>query len=169
MQTYAKFLGLGLMAATLGLAGCDKKAESTKAEPTKVEPTKSHDKKGGHADEHAHGKGPNGGVIFDLGKYHAEFTVDHKTAEATLFILGADEKTATAVAAKELTLTTKATKTEAGKAVPPMTIKMLPKDAKDGKSAKFVGTDPGLGNVAEFEGDVVGEIDGKPAQGEFKE
>ncbi len=164
MTKYAKFLGLGLMAATLGLAGCDKKAESTKAEPTK-----SQDKKGGHADEHAHGKGPNGGVIFDLGKYHAEFTVDHKTAEATLFVLGADEKTPTAVAAKELTLTTKATKTAAGKAVPPMTIKMTPKDAKDGKAAKFVGTDPGLDNVADFEGDVTGEINGKPAQGEFKE
>ena len=50
-----------------------------------------------------------------------------------------------------------------------MTIKMLPTDAKDGKAATFVGTDPGLGNVADFEGSLSGLIDGKPSQGEFKE
>ena len=50
-----------------------------------------------------------------------------------------------------------------------MTIKMLPKDATAGKASKFVGTDPGLGNVADFEGTILGEIDGQPSQGEFKE
>jgi hypothetical protein len=30
-------------------------------------------------------------------------------------------------------------------------------------------TYPGLGNVADFEGTVLGEIDGKPSKGEFKE
>jgi hypothetical protein len=126
-------------------------------------------KGGTKEEEHAHGKGPNGGVVFDLGKYHAEFTVDHGKKECTILTLGADEKTPTPVAAKELTLTTKQTKTEDGKVVPPMTIKMLPKDEMDGKATKFVGTDPGLGNVADFEGTVVAEIDGKPSQGEFKE
>ena len=57
----------------------------------------------------------------------------------------------------------------ARKAVEAMTITMLPEDAADGKASKFVGTDPGIGNVADFEGTVSGEIDGKPAQGEFKE
>ncbi len=103
--------------------------------------------------------------MFDLGKYHAEFTVDHDKKECTVLVLGNDEKTPTAVAAKELTVTTKETKTKDGKAVAPMTIKLLPKDEKDGKAAKFVGTDPGLGNVADFEGTVVAEIDGKPSQG----
>ena len=32
----------------------------------------------------------------------------------------------------------------------PMTIKMLPQGEMGGKAAKFVGTDPGLGNVADF-------------------
>jgi len=50
-----------------------------------------------------------------------------------------------------------------------MTIKLLPKVAADGKASKFVGTDPGLGNVADFEGTVIGEIDGRPSQGTFKE
>ena len=56
-----------------------------------------------------------------------------------------------------------------GKVVPPMTIALKPVDAKDGKASKFVGTDPGVGNVADFEGIVLGEIDGKPSKGEFKE
>src|SRR5262249_36825525 len=121
--------------------------------------------KGGHT----HGKGPNGGVVFDLGKYHAEFDVNHKKKECTILILGADEKTPTPIAAKELTLTTKQTKTKEGTIVPPMTIKLLPQDTSGGKATRFVGTDPGLGNEADFEGTVFGEIDGQLAQGEFKE
>lgn len=161
---YAKLLGMGLMVAAFGVTGCgDKKPEPTKAEEKKG---------GGKADDHApHGAGPNGGVVFDLGKYHAEFTVDHPKKECTVLFLSGDEKGATAmpVAAKEFTLTTKETKTKEGKVVPPMTIKLLPADAKDGKASKFVGTDPGIGNVADFEGAVTGEIDGKPSSGEFKE
>jgi hypothetical protein len=45
----------------------------------------------------------------------------------------------------------------------------VPRDEKDGKASKFVGTDPGLGNVADFEGTVIGEIGDKPSQGAFKE
>ncbi|MBM4071157.1 MAG: hypothetical protein FJ271_19810 [Planctomycetes bacterium] len=62
-----------------------------------------------------------------------------------------------------------ATGSDKGKEVAPMTIKLLPKVAADGKASKFVGTDPGLGNVADFEGTVIGEIDGRPSQGTFKE
>jgi hypothetical protein len=50
-----------------------------------------------------------------------------------------------------------------------MTIKMLPKDEADGKASKFVGTEPGLGNIADFDGTVTATIDRKPSQGEFKE
>ena len=32
-----------------------------------------------------------------------------------------------------------------------------------------VGADPGIGNVADFAGTVVGEIEGKPSQGKFAE
>lgn len=118
---------------------------------------------------HTHGQGPNGGVVFDLGKYHGEFTVDHDKHECMVLVLGDDEKTTAPVAASELTVATKETKTKEGKVVPPMTISMKAQDARDGKAAKFVGTDPGLGNVADFEGTVIGEIDGKPSQGDFKE
>lgn len=86
-----------------------------------------------------------------------------------ILTLGVDEKTPTPIAATEFVLNTKETKTADGKVVSPMTITMKPVDAKDGKAMKFVGTDPGIGNVADFAGTVSGEIDGKPAMGEFKE
>ena len=157
-----KFLGLGLMIAAFAVVGCG---------DSKPTPSNTGDNKGGKEEKHAHGKGPNGGVLFDLGKYHAEFTVDHPAKECTVLFVTGDDKDAKPlpVAAKEFTLTTKETKTKEGKVVPPMTVKLLPKDAKDGKAAKFVGTDPGIGNVADFAGTVTGEIDGKPSSGEFKE
>jgi hypothetical protein len=165
---YATMLGLGLLVAALAV-GCGKN-EPSKPDAGKADPGK--DKKGGKADDHApHGAGPNGGVVFDLGKYHAEFTVDHPAKECTVLFVTGDNKDAKPlpVAAKELTLTTKETKTKDGKVVPPMTVKLLPKDEKDGKASKFVGTDPGIGNVADFEGTVTGEVDGKPSKGTFKE
>lgn len=160
----AKLLGLGLVVVALAATGCDKKADSKVAEGTKNQPSKG-------AEHAPHGAGPNGGVVFDLGKYHAEFTVDHPKKECTVLFLTGDQKgaTAMAVAAKEFTLTIKETKTKEGKVVPPMTIQLKPVDEKDGKASKFVGVDPGIGNVADFEGSVSGEIDGKPSQGEFKE
>jgi hypothetical protein len=159
----AKMFPLGLMVATLALTGCTPTATSPD-DSTKKSVIKE-------TAEHTHGTGPNGGVVFDLGKYHAEFTVDHPAKECTvLFVTGdhADDKPLP-VAAKEFTLTTKETKTADGTVVPPMTMTLLPKDEADGKAAKFVGTDLGIGNVADFEGTVIGEIDGKPSQGSFKE
>lgn len=170
---YTNLTGLGLLVAALAAAGCgDKGTPTTGADKGKV-PAAAGGKK--DADHVPHGGGPNGGVTFDMGKYHAEFTVDHPKKEVTLLFLktvkGKKEKDwpADAVSAKEFTLTTKATKTKDGTVVPPMTITLKPVDAKDGKASKFVGTDPGVGNVADFEGTVLGEIDGKPSMGEFKE
>ena len=154
----------GVMAA---VAGCsDKKPDA----PAAVAEKKPAAKAGEHA---PHGKGPNGGVIFDLCKDHAEFTVDHAKKEcAVLFVDGDGEDAAPLpVAATELTLTTKAAKTKDGKVVPPMTVKLLPVDAKGGKASKFVGTDPGLGlcTVADFAGTVTAVVGGKPSSGEFSE
>ena len=167
---YAKMLGLGLLVAAVAATGCDKKTEPAKPGESTVSTSSAHV---------AHGNGPNGGVTFDMGKYHAEFTVDHPKKEVTLLFLktveGKKEKDwpADPVAAKEFTLNIKETKVkegaDKGKVVPPMTITLKPVDAKDGKTSKFVGTDPGVGNVADFEGTVLGEIDGKPSKGEFKE
>ena len=171
----AKLWGLGLLVTTLAVTGCSDKGGTTPAAKDK-----GATKDGGKKEEHApHGNGPNGGVTFDMGKYHAEFTVDHPKSEVTLLFLKTVEGKkemdwpAEAVAATEFTLSIKETKVkegaDMGKVAPPMTITLKPVDAKDGKASKFVGTDPGVGNVADFEGVVLGEIDGKPSQGEFKE
>ena len=160
---FANTMGLGLLFAAL-TTGCSQPVSAPKADPPKASPAAT-------ADHAPHGAGPNGGVVFDLGKYHAEFTVDHPAKECTVLFVTGDKTDAEPlpVAAKEFTLSIKETKTADGTVVAPMTITLLPKDEKDGKAAKFVGTDPGIGNVADFEGTVLGEIDGKPSQGEFKE
>src|SRR4051812_17520354 len=78
---------------------------------------------------HPHDRGPNGGVVFELGKYHAELTVDHDAKQCQVLVLSPDETnpTPTAVAAAELTLTTTATTTKDGTAVPPVTVTLRPR------------------------------------------
>lgn len=162
---FANTLSLSLVLATLA-TGCNQSASEPKADPQATPAPAAP-----AATEHAHGAGPNGGVVFDLGKYHAEFTVDHPAKECTVLFVTGDGSDAKPlpVAAKEFTLSIQETKTADGTVVAPMTITLLPKDEQDGKASKFVGTDPGIGNVADFAGTVLGEIDGKPSQGEFKE
>jgi hypothetical protein len=181
---FANTIGFGLLVGTVALAGCaaEKKAAPTPpkgANSAKDASPKKHDHDHDDADHHTHGNGPNGGVTFDMGKYHAEFTVDHPKKEVTVLFLKDEEGKKESewaplpVAATEFTLSIKETKVkegaDKGKVVAPMTITLKPADEKDGKASKFVGADPGIGNVADFEGTVVGEIDGKPSQGEFKE
>ena len=84
-------------------------------------------------------------------------------------VLGSDEKSPKPIDAKEFVLNIKETKTAEGKVVPPMTVMMKRVDVADGKASKFVGNDPGIGNVADFAGTVSGEIEGKPAMREFAE
>jgi len=161
---YSTIMTPGLLIAAVWLAGCSRSNDS--GAPAAAP--------GGAASgppvaEHTHGTGPNGGVVFDLGSHHAEFTVEHGKHECTILVLGDDEKTPAAVSATEFILNTQETKTADGKVVAPMTITMSPVDAADGKASKFVGSDPGIGNVADFAGTVSAEIDAKPAMGEFQE
>lgn len=156
-------LSAGLLVVALLAIGC--------AKPMETKPAEESSSAGETAAvaEHTHGSGPNGGVVFDLGGEHAEFTVDHDKQQCTILIIDADSMTPKAVAASEFTIAINETKTADGAVVAAMTVTALPEGAVDGKAAKFVGTDPGIGNVADFEGTVSGEIDGKPAQGSFKE
>jgi hypothetical protein len=148
---------------TAVLSGCGQNATPSSPRPA---PPVAKEK---DSDEHGHGAGPNGGVVFDFGRHHAEFTVDHDKKTCMVVVLGSDLKTPVAVSAKGMMLTTKPSKTKDGKNVPTMTITLVAKDQKDGKSATYVGTDPGLTNVADFEGTIAGEVDGKPIIGEFIE
>lgn len=156
---------IALLFSSIIMSGCKQENAGTKTPASKAEA------KNTKTEAHAHGVGPNGGIVFELGKYHAEFTVNHDKKECTVVVLSADEKNPKPikVAAKELMLTTKETKSSDGKLVPRMTIKLLPKDDAGSQGSIFVGADAGLGYVANFAGMVIGEIDGKPSQGEFKE
>jgi hypothetical protein len=56
-----------------------------------------------------HGASPHDGTLADWGggKYHVEFTVDHYNKEATVYVLGSDEKTPEPITAGSLLLTIK--------------------------------------------------------------
>lgn len=119
-----------------------------------------------HSEEgHAHGPGPHDGTIADWGggKFHVEFTVDHDKQEATVYILGNDERTPVPIDASEISLTIKE---------PSFTIslKASPKlSDPEGKASRFVGTHEGFAVVAEYEGSMSGVVDGTPYSGKFKE
>jgi hypothetical protein len=148
--------GFALLAA-FAFAGCSQPGQSAKG--SAANGGNKHDEK----DAHAHGAGPHGGPIFDLGRFHGEFTVDHGKQEVTIYIYGNDEKTPKPVAAEKLDLTIKS---------PAFTVELKPQPLDRepaGKSSRFVGKHEKFGHKQEFEGTVVGVIEGKPSQGQFKE
>jgi hypothetical protein len=145
-----------LTAAAFLLAGCSPKIDTVPQGDTRPKATE--------AENHEHGAGPHGGAIGEWGKYHIEFTVDHPTKEATVYILDAGAKRPKPIAAKEVTLKLKLT--------PPVTVQLAAKPQKDdpeGKSSRFAGTHAVLGVEQEFEGTVSADVDGKTVTGDFKE
>jgi len=97
------------------------------------------------------------------GKYHVEFTVDHGKEEATVYILGSDEKTPEPIAAESVLLTIKDPQLQTD-------LMPVPLDGEgDGKSSRFVGTHAGLGTVKEYEGTISGVVGETPYAGNFKE
>ncbi len=113
----------------------------------------------------AHGAGPHEGAVADWGggKFHVEFTVDHDKQEATVYVLGSDEKTATPVKAEKLLLSINDPKFQVDLAPTPLD------GEKDGLASRFVGKHESLGKVQEFAGTISGEVDGTPYAGDFKE
>lgn len=121
---------------------------------------------GSHSEEgHAHAEGPHGGTIADWGggKFHVEFTVDHDKQQATAYILGNDEKTATPIDSEEVTLAIKD---------PELTValKPIPQEGDtEGMASRFVGNHEGLGVVKKYEGSMSAVVGGTPYSGNFKE
>jgi hypothetical protein len=113
----------------------------------------------------AHGAGPHEGVVADWGggKFHVEFTVDHDKQEATVYILGDDEKTATPIKAGSILLSINAPKFQVELAAAPL------EGEAEGTASRFVGKHESLGKVQEFAGTISGEVEGTPYAGEFKE
>jgi hypothetical protein len=116
-------------------------------------------------EDHVHGTGPHGGVIFDWGKHHLEFTVSHPKKEVRVYVLGRDEKTPVAIAPKDNKLVLKIKE-------PAFQIDLKAerqKDDPEGKASCFVGTDDRFGKEQEFAGTVSGVLDDKTVTGEFEE
>jgi hypothetical protein len=114
---------------------------------------------------HVHGAGPHGGTLTDWGggAYHVEFTVDHDKKEATVYILGGDEKTPAPIKATSVHLVINDPMTELDLAAKPL------EGEAEGTSSRFVGTHETIGIVKEFAGTISGQIDGTPYTGDFKE
>lgn len=162
---YVKSLCPGLLAIVLGLTGCDRSGTPKVETAAKPAVAASGHEDGKHT---AHGIGPNGGVIFDLGAFHAEILVDRDKNEATVLILTPEDNKPARITAGALTLTTRETTTKDGKTIPRVTVQLLPQDTGSGGTAsKFVGRDKGLATIADLDGAVAGLINGKPAVGEF--
>src|SRR5262245_40427394 len=124
-----------MMAMVIALAfvaalGC---GEGPKEKP-KPAAEKDKEKKHDHPDE-----GPHGGPLADWNdEYDAEFTVDHKTKTARVFIYGKDAKTPAPIDAKVVKLSLKR---------PVVQIDLKPerqKDDPEGKASLFVGTHEAL-------------------------
>ncbi len=150
--------GKALMAAVLGLGliwatGCDGKKDAPKPDDKKKD------------EDHGHGTGPHEGVVFDFGggKYHGEFKPSHSKKDATVWILGADEKSPARIKADKLRLVVSNTS-------PKIEIDLIPTDAdKDGKASTFTGKDDGFGVEMEYKGTVTFTLDGKQYSGDFEE
>jgi hypothetical protein len=149
----------GMLTLALTVAvfmGCNNQ-QSSKAKDADKSAKKAAD------DDHDHGPGPHGGVIIEFGKWHGEFTVDHKTQEATVYILGSDAIKPVALQIDKPLLSIKK---------PQFQIELQPKpqdgDAA-GKASRYVGKHENFGKEQDFEGTFSGVVDGKPYAGDFKE
>ena len=153
-------LGIGLLFLALAFTtGCSKQKDGTPKGDDKIAK-----KDGGEKDDdHDHGPGPHGGTIIEFGKWHGEFTVNHKTQEATVYILGNDAKKAAPIQVEKLLLSIKTPQFQ-------VDLKATPESSDPkGKSSRFVGKHESFGKEQEFEGTLSGVIDGKPYAGDFEE
>jgi hypothetical protein len=159
-----KLLGCGITLALLLMPlGCQKVAV---APPKVAKQTAS--KPGGHAHDHSHDEGPHDGVVAGWGdeEFHAEFTVDHDTKTATVYILDEHAKNAPKVEPAKITKVTLAITNVS----PPLTLEMKFDPAKtDSKGIAFSATHDQFGKKMNFEGNISGKLNGKDYSGDFKE
>ncbi|QDT16682.1 hypothetical protein [Alienimonas californiensis] len=161
---------LTALALSAALVGCSSNEPAADAAPVAADDQAhgdhDHAAEGrDHSGEHGHGAGPHDGTVTDWGggAYHPEFLVDHDKQQATVYLHGPDEKTPAPIAAESIRLTIVEPEIDVELAADPQ------EGDPEGKASRFVGTDPGLGVVREYEGTISGLIDGTPYTGDFKE
>ncbi len=164
---------LTILLASVSVMGCKSESSAPDGSGTgdtaEEEHGHSHEP-GGHSHDHSeeghgHAPGPHGGTLADWGggAYHVEFTVDHDQQQATVYILGGDEKTSEPIAAESVLLTIKD---------PKLQVDLMPEPQEgdpEGKASRFVGKHEGLATVKEYEGTMSAAIDGTPYAGNFTE
>jgi hypothetical protein len=170
---------------TLVFQGCSPSASpqnpSESATSRAVVPHAGPESAADHHDDHAHGDdhrhdhdhghshelGPHGGVLAEWGEgnFHVELVVNHRRQQATVFVLGSDAKTRTAVHPTDGKLLLTIFK-------PRFQIEMAPQpqggDAA-GSASRFVGQHESLATEQEFSGTISAEVDGVPYAGDFQE
>lgn len=151
------------------IAGCQDTAapeSSTPASTASAAAEHGHEHGEGEGEHaHGHGAGPHDGTLADWGggKYHVEFTVDHEKQEATVYVLGSDEKSPAPIKTDKISLTIGDPELQAD-------LLPVPLDGeKDGLCSRFVGKHEKLGVVQEYAGTMSAEIEGTPYTGDFKE
>ena len=158
--TLTSLIVIGTLAS---LAGCGD-SQKTKTSVTGGSEARTAEHAGDHGHS-GHGAGPHDGTLADWGggKYHVEFMVDHDKREATVFVLGDDEKTLSPIKTDEIQLSI----------IDPLmqvTLKAMPQEGDpEGFASRFVGNHQSLGVVQEYSGTITGVVDGTPYFGNFKE
>ena len=158
--TLTSLIAIGAISFMVGCGGSQQPATAT--------PQANREQSAEHSDDHSHsghGAGPHDGTLADWGggKYHVEFTVDHNKREATIFILGDDEKTPSPIKAEKIQLSI-------SDPVMQVTLKASPQQGDPGGSAsRYVGNHKSLGVVQEYAGTITGVVDDTPYSGDFKE
>lgn len=106
-KTAMWMLSATVMLGLSGLAGCGGGNDSDFRKFDKAKDA-AHDAEHGHAHshDHGHGHGPHEGELIELGEeeFHAEVVFDEEGHKVSLYLLGADAKTAVAIDAKEIPL-----------------------------------------------------------------
>ncbi|MEJ7591084.1 MAG: hypothetical protein WKF77_06010 [Planctomycetaceae bacterium] len=171
-----RFGNLASAFVTAGLIGLNTGCQDTAAPKTAAPSTPAATAAAEHGHEHTagegegehahgHGAGPHDGTLADWGggKYHVEFTVNHDKQEATVYVLGSDEKSPSPIKTEKILLSI---------GDPELQADLLPvplEGETDGLSSRFVGKHEKLGIVQEYAGTMTAEIEGTPYTGEFKE
>ena len=137
----------------------DDERQAGKREQLVAEPGFLHEE----PEDHEHGAGPHGGAVGHFGKYHFEFTVNHKTQEATVYILDGDATKAAPIKVATLTLSI-------FKPMFRVELKPVPQEGDPkGSSSRFSGKHEKFGVEQEFAGELSGDVDGRSLSGDFEE
>jgi hypothetical protein len=122
---------------------------------------------GQHGAGHVHAAGPHGGIVADWGggKFHVELTIDHATQEATVYVLGSDEKTPMPVQTADGSLLLTINE-------PAFQVSLKPAPLageSSSRASRYKATHDQLAVKRRLAGSIGAEVDGTPYAGDFEQ